>query len=228
MTTYQINLNAETRTFDTQYPILLHEKGVPQQDFTHTVQHVTRLYQEIVPTPSPFTRVAVTLLIFLIGGGICAGATFGLAYSGAHNFLFLPPVLFILVMFSITLSFTVIWLKKYRAARARFNTDAMQFLDAENNNKYYPKGVQFLLKESGQMYYTGNDARRVVHLPMLEVLITNRPIHPDVAIDMYQQPTMYQQQPVVYQQQPTEYSDQYGNNSYHQPLVQQTNVDQKY
>jgi hypothetical protein len=200
MTTYQINFDSVTKTFDTQYPILLHEKGVSQQEYSQTIQHVSDLYQQTVLAQSSnvATVFKIGFIVFITGGFIWFGVAVAIMVLDIHMMALIPIIIFFSVLVIIMILRFVVSLRMMYAANTRFKTEATQFLEAENNNRYFAKGVQFLLKEINQVYST----RIVGKSPMLEVIVTNDAIHPNT-LDIYQQPVIYQQQNTIdYYQQP--------------------------
>ncbi len=192
-------------------------------------------------------------MVTILLGGAAAGISVALALTnnGAGIHFMYIPFAFLFVFIFILVRKTQVkltgsqYLFSFNNAKhvwqLKFNSEVKRYLEQENYNKFFPRGVQFILKEATQLYYTGRRGH-TVFTPVIEVLICANPIQApppqqDVAINMqypqqygyqqqqlpvavpvYQQ-NLYQQpqaQPVVYQQQM-----QYPTESENRPLVYQ-------
>ncbi len=99
MTTFRVPMNLATREFDTQYPIILYEKGVSQQEYTTLLNQCSELYKSAVGEPTnSWKKNWILLMLFVSLAFIIVGTSLAIGLTQNVTLMFVPFSLMFLIV----------------------------------------------------------------------------------------------------------------------------------
>lgn len=148
---YDLAYDHALKQFDLQYPIFLQDKEVAQQDFINTVSQASAIYANAKQQAlfQKRRQVKKTALIALFAFGLPILATCLLGRIIRNPIVHVGSIIAAIILVVIGIAVLV---KRVRQLRRSFVESLLHaeqqvtlFLAQENANKYFAKGVQFLM-----------------------------------------------------------------------------------